>query len=95
MWSRPGCCEAVWFFWTALIVDLRGGAPPLKGGQPRNKRRTHSPEFMARVAMEAVSGCKTIQEIAADHPVHQIQVCQWKKVLHEGASKLFTRGRRS
>jgi hypothetical protein len=31
-----------------------------------SKRRTHSPEFKARVAMEAISGCKTIQEIAAE-----------------------------
>jgi transposase-like protein len=35
-----------------------------------SKRRTHSPEFTARVAMEAISGCKTIQEIAADHAIH-------------------------
>jgi len=27
-----------------------------------SKRRTHSPEFKARVAMEAISGRKTIQE---------------------------------
>ena len=26
------------------------------------KRRTHSPEFKARVAMEVISGRKTIQE---------------------------------
>jgi transposase-like protein len=32
-----------------------------------SKRRTHSPEFKAKVAMEAISGRKTIQEIAADH----------------------------
>jgi len=31
------------------------------------KGRTHSPEFKARVAMEAISGRKTIKEIAADH----------------------------
>jgi transposase-like protein len=30
-------------------------------------RRTHSPEFKARVAMGAISGRKMIQEIAADH----------------------------
>jgi transposase-like protein len=34
-----------------------------------SKRRTHSPEFKAKVAMEAISGRKTIQEIAADHAV--------------------------
>jgi transposase-like protein len=42
------------------------------------KRRTHSPEFKARVAMEAISGRK-IQEIAADHAIHPIQVSQWKR----------------
>jgi hypothetical protein len=34
-----------------------------------SKRRTHSPEFKARVAMEAISDRKTIQEIAADHAI--------------------------
>ena len=34
---------------------------------PMSERRTHSPEFKARVAMEVISGRKTIQEIAADH----------------------------
>jgi putative transposase len=59
-----------------------------------SKRRTHSPELKARVAMEAISGRKTIQEIAADHGIHPIQVSQWKKQLLEGASELFTRGKK-
>ena len=59
-----------------------------------SKRRTHSPEFKAKVAMEAISGRKTIQEIAADHAIHPIQVSQWKKQLLEGASELFIRGRK-
>ena len=58
-----------------------------------SKRRTHSPEFKSRVAMEAISGRKTIQEIAADHAIHPIQVSQWKKQLLDGASELFTRGK--
>jgi transposase-like protein len=57
-----------------------------------SKRRTHSSEFKARVAMEAISGRKTIQEIAADHA---IQVSQWKRQLLDGASELFTRGKKS
>jgi putative transposase len=47
------------------------------------KCRTYSPEFKARVAMEAISGRKTIQ------------VSQWKRQLLDGASELFTRGKRS
>jgi transposase-like protein len=61
-----------------------------------SKRRTHSPEFKVRVAMEAISGRKTIEEIAADHAIHPIQVSQWKKKqLLDGASELFTRGKKS
>ena len=60
-----------------------------------SKRRTHSPEFKARVAMEEISGRKTIQEIAADHSIHPIQVSQWKKQLLEGASDLFNRGKKT
>jgi transposase-like protein len=59
------------------------------------KRNTHSPEFKARVAMEAISGRKTIQEITADHAIHPIQVSQWKKQLLDAASELFTRGKKS
>jgi len=58
-----------------------------------SKRRTHRPEFKARVAMEAISGRKTIQEIAADHAIHPIQVSQWKRQLLDGAS-VFTRGKK-
>ena len=39
-----------------------------------SKRRTNSPEFKARVAIEATSCRKSIQEIAADHailPIHR------------------------
>lgn len=44
--------------------------------------------------MEAISGRKTLQEIAADHAaVHPIQVSPWKKPLLEGASDLLTRGK--
>ena len=60
-----------------------------------SKRRTHSPEFKARVAMEAISSRKTIQEIAADHAIHPIQVSQWKRQLLDGASELFIRGKQT
>jgi len=60
-----------------------------------SKRRIHSPEFKARVAMEAISGRKTIHEIAADHAIHPIHVSQWKRQLLNGASELFTRANKS
>jgi transposase len=60
-----------------------------------SKRRTQSPEFKASVAMEAISGRKTTQEIAADHAIHPIQVSQWKPQLLDGAIELFTRGKQN
>ena len=45
--------------------------------------------------MEAISGRKTIQEIAADHAIHPIRESQWKRQLLDGASELFTRGKKS
>ena len=60
-----------------------------------SKHRTHSPEFKARVTMEAISARKTIQKIAADHATHPIQVSQWKRQLLDGASELFDRGKKS
>ena len=57
-----------------------------------SKCRTLSSEFKARVAMEAISGRMTTQEIAADHAIHPIQVSQWKRQLLDRASELFTRG---
>ena len=44
--------------------------------------------------MEAISGRKTIKEIAADYPIHPIQVKQRKRQLLDGASELFTRGKK-
>ncbi len=45
--------------------------------------------------MEAISGRKTIHEIAADHAIHPIQVSQWKRQLLDGNKELFTRGSKS
>lgn len=60
-----------------------------------SKRRTHSPEFKAKVAMEAISGRKTIHEISADHSIHPIQVSHCQRQLLNGASELFTRGKKA
>ena len=38
------------------------------------KRRRHDSEFKARVALEALKGVKTIQQIAKDFEVHPVQV---------------------
>lgn len=57
------------------------------------KRRRHEPEFKARVALEALKGIKTIQQIAKDYDIHPVQVSEWKKVMAEGATGIFGPGR--
>ena len=52
-------------------------------------RKTFSGEFKARVALEAVRGVKTVNEIAQEFGVHPTQVGLWKKGLLEQASGLF------
>ena len=59
----------------------------------KNKRRNHSAEFKARVALEAIKGLKTVQQIAAENEVHPTQVTQWKTQMLEGAAEVFDHGR--
>lgn len=56
------------------------------------KRRTHDAAFKARVALEALKGLKTIQQIAHDFAIHPGQVCDWKKTLQERLANVFESG---
>ena len=55
----------------------------------KGKRRRHDPEFKARVALEAIKGIKTIQEIAKDFDIHPVQVSEWKKTMANNAASVF------
>lgn len=52
-------------------------------------RRNHSPQFKAKVAVEALQGHRTIHEIAQHHQVHPNQVTQWRRQLVEQAASVF------
>ena len=56
------------------------------------KRRNFSDQFKAKVALEALRGDRTIQEIAAKHRVHPNQVSTWKKQAVDGLSGVFSGG---
>ena len=53
------------------------------------KRKIFSGEFKAKVALEAIRGIKTVNEIAQDFGVHPTQAGLWKKELQDQASSLF------
>ena len=57
----------------------------------KKKRRTHSAEFKARVAAEALKGIKPVHQIAAENEIHPVQVSQWKKELAGRMAELFER----
>ena len=50
-----------------------------------SKRRQHSGEFKAKVALAAIRGEKTVNELATEYGGHPVQITQWKRVLQEEA----------
>ena len=55
-------------------------------------RRRFTADFKARVALDALRGDKTIQEIATRHKVHSNQVSTWKRQAMDGLGAVFSNG---
>jgi transposase-like protein len=53
------------------------------------QRRNFTAEMKSRIALEAIKGQKTIQEIASHYGVHPNQVTNWKRQAVEGMSSVF------
>jgi transposase-like protein len=58
-------------------------------------RRRFTAEFKAKVALEALRGDRTVQEIAAKHAVHPNQVSAWKRQAVDGLGEVFSSGSES
>ena len=43
------------------------------------QRKTYSAELKAKIALEAIKGQRTVNEIAVHYEVHPNQVTNWKK----------------
>ena len=56
----------------------------------KRARQKHSGAFEAKVALEAVKGERTLNELAGHFEVHPGQVLQWKQRLLAGAVEVFT-----
>jgi transposase-like protein len=52
-------------------------------------RKTFNCQTKTKVALEAVRGTKTINEIAQEYNVHSTQIGLWKKELLASASEVF------
>jgi putative transposase len=53
-------------------------------------RQTFSAEFKAKVALEAIKGMKTINELAREYQVHPNAISLWKKQMLENIADIFT-----
>src|SRR3972149_8652366 len=58
----------------------------------RRPRRNHSTGFKAKVALAAIRGDKTLNELAEQFEVHPNQIVQWKQQLLSHAEEVFSRG---
>ena len=58
------------------------------------KRKRHSSQFKAKVALEAIKGAKTTNELAALYEVHPTQISAWKKRLLEEVDSIFSSRRK-
>ena len=54
------------------------------------QRKQYSAEFRARVALEALKGYKTVNELATTYGVHPTQIGKWKKQLQSELPQIFS-----
>lgn len=76
-----------------MVVVAWGETPRIQTNIVKNKRKRHDSQFKARVALEALKGLKTVQQIAKEFGVHPGQVSEWKRQLSEQAGSVFESGK--
>ena len=54
------------------------------------QRKHYSAEFKARVALEALKGLKTVNELASMYGVHPTQITHWKHRLQKAMPEIFS-----
>ena len=57
-------------------------------------KKIFTPQQKATVALEAIKGDRTVNQIASAYEVHPSQIQSWKKIVQENLTTLFTDKRR-
>ena len=53
------------------------------------KRRRHTAAYKFGIALEAVEGSKTINQLSSEHEVHANLIRAWKRQLLDGGPRVF------
>jgi transposase len=56
----------------------------------KSRRRRFSAEFKAKVALEAIRGEQTIQELASRYELHPNMITNWKRQAIENMAAIFS-----
>ena len=56
-------------------------------------RKQYSPQFKARVVVEAIRGEKTLGQLGSQFKVHPMQIAKWRKAAIDQLPDLFVDGR--
>lgn len=58
----------------------------------RKPRKQHTAAFKAQVAVAAVKGDRTVNELAGQYGVHPTMIHGWKKLLLASVEEVFAKG---
>ena len=59
------------------------------------KRKQHSPQFKAKVALAALQNEETTAQLASRFDIHPTMITTWKRQLLDNAAELFDKGQKS
>lgn len=56
-------------------------------------RKQYTPKFKARVAIEAIRGEKTLNQLGSQFGLHPVQIAHWRRTALDHIEDLFEDGR--
>ena len=59
------------------------------------KRKSHSPQFKAKVALSAIQNDETAAQLASRFGIHPTMVSNWKRKMLEEAADIFDKNHNS
>ena len=62
----------------------------MRRGAMSTQRKQYSAELKARVALEALKGLKTVNELASTYGVHPTQIAHWKHRRQKEMPEIFS-----